>query len=1185
MVTNSTISGNSANGALSYGGGIKNFNSTLTLTNSIVTLNNASDDDEISGAMSPESGFNLIGIDPHFVRNPGPGADGTWGTEDDDYGDLRLTDHSPAIEMGNNAFVPAEVVTDRDGNARIYGSRVDIGAYEFQDAPPTGRETPQTVVTTTDDVFDLYDGEISLREAVWHAGAGDQVTFDAALDGGEIVLDDVSIWLDHSVIVDASGLESLEINADGKSRAFAISGEEVELIGLTITGGKAALGGGIYNSGTLTLTASTVSGNSANDLSVNRGGGIYNSGTLTVINSTISSNLTETGGGIFNDNGMVTVIGSVISGNSASDLAGGIYNGGTLEVIGSTISGNSTSEQGGGIYGSGTLTVTNSIVSLNIGDSGADIGGSLTVDSGFNLVGVDPRFVRAPNPGADGIWGTEDDDPGDLHLTAESPAINLGNDSAVPPELATDLDGLPRIHGGRVDIGAYEYQADPAAGRETPSAVVTTLADTVDLYDGLMSLREALFYGSVEEIVGPITFDAALDTGEITLAGSSLSVDWPVQIDASSLSSLSVNADNKSRVFTILGDEVGLVGLTITGGVAWRGGGIYNSGTLTVIGSTISDNSTDGHGGGISNSGTLTVIDSTITGNLANRNGGGIYGSGTMTVTGSTISDNSTRSYGGGIHNMVGTLTVTNSTISGNSSDRDGGGIHSRGGTLTVNNSTISGNSAERNGAGIISNSSTLTVTNSTISGNSADDGGGIHNDTGTMTITGSTISGNSADGNGGAIYNSSGTVTLTDSTVLDNSATNGGGIYNANTLTLNNSTIADNSATEGGGIYNSQTLTVTSSIFSGNSASYKGGGIRNAYPATLAVSGSTIFGNSAEHGGGMYGSGTMTVLGSTISGNSAYRGGGILISPGWGTLMAHNTILAGNTTDNDGPDVYGLLEDTGSHNLIGDGSEMSGIADGINGNLVGTAESPIDPRFVRMPSPGADGLWGTEDDDYGDLHLLPDSPAIDAGDDAWAVDPDGNPLLTDMDGNPRISGERVDMGAYEFQVAPGEIRGSVFNDRDGDGVWDQRERGMARWTVYLDQNENGLWDSDELWALTGSRGEYSFAEVPMGTYIVGLVPRSGWTQTLPDPDAGGFHTVTVGSGQTVEDVLFGNRPGRRTGRGANGNNGHVFSEESDWLSQLDSAAPKSARKSRPERAVGGTQWLVDSKQWLVDSD
>ena len=64
------------------------------------------------------------------------------------------------------------------------------------------------------DVFDLYDGKISLREAVWYAAAGERVTFSAGLDQGEIFLSGSSILVDGSVTIDASALESLVINAD-----------------------------------------------------------------------------------------------------------------------------------------------------------------------------------------------------------------------------------------------------------------------------------------------------------------------------------------------------------------------------------------------------------------------------------------------------------------------------------------------------------------------------------------------------------------------------------------------------------------------------------------------------------------------------------------------------------------------------------------------------------------------------------------------------------------------------------------------------------------------------------------------------------------------------------------------------------------------------------------------------------
>ena len=85
-------------------------------------------------------------------------------------------------------------------------------------------------------------------------------------------------------------------------------------------------------------------------------------------------------------------------------------------------------------------------------------------------IDADALFVRQPDPGPDGEWGTIDDDYGDLRLTSGSPCIDAADNTAVPKDITTDLDGNPRFvddpdtpdtgfgNPPIVDMGAYEFQ-------------------------------------------------------------------------------------------------------------------------------------------------------------------------------------------------------------------------------------------------------------------------------------------------------------------------------------------------------------------------------------------------------------------------------------------------------------------------------------------------------------------------------------------------------------------------------------------------------------------------------------------------------------------------------------------------------------------------------------------------------
>jgi hypothetical protein len=160
-------------------------------------------------------------------------------------------------------------------------------------------------------------------------------------------------------------------------------------------------GGGILNhAGTLTISSSTVSGNTTSaseSISISQsascspgpncsvtanavgliggGGGIYNDGTLNVTSSNVVSNGSNTdGGGVFNaflfsnPGPVATVKSSNISNNTAAGGGGGVFNAAALTLKSNTITGNSAAS-GGGVLNVGTLTQSSNTFSGNTPDN------------------------------------------------------------------------------------------------------------------------------------------------------------------------------------------------------------------------------------------------------------------------------------------------------------------------------------------------------------------------------------------------------------------------------------------------------------------------------------------------------------------------------------------------------------------------------------------------------------------------------------------------------------------------------------------------------------------------------------------------------------------------------------------------------------------------------------------------
>jgi hypothetical protein len=152
-LTNLTIFGNEA----SQGGGVYAGDDPILLQNSIVSGNIGGD---LSGAYAGSNNI-ISSVVSLFVRDPSAGVDGILATEDDDFGDLHLASESIAANAGDASLLPADTLdldgdgdvtellpVDLDGNARIYGGILDIGAYESDALPFDYGDAPDPTYPT-----------------------------------------------------------------------------------------------------------------------------------------------------------------------------------------------------------------------------------------------------------------------------------------------------------------------------------------------------------------------------------------------------------------------------------------------------------------------------------------------------------------------------------------------------------------------------------------------------------------------------------------------------------------------------------------------------------------------------------------------------------------------------------------------------------------------------------------------------------------------------------------------------------------------------------------------------------------------------------------------------------------------------------------------------------------------------
>ena len=969
--------------------------------------------------------------------------DGSTGT------DIVIT----ADAMANDQLVPGTFITDIDASLAADEMLLDDNSRVLSFQNSTGDLTLQGITLTGGNV----------------AGDGAGIRFDSV---GQLNL--------HRSEVSGNATRERSFGIFGSKYSsgggiFTNNGA-VALTESTVSGNASGeYGGGIYTeTGAVTLIRSTVSENYSKD----HGGGIYTeAGDVTLTASTISGNdAGGDGGGVFTYDGAITLNASTVSGNRSDGRGGGIYTEweGALTLTDSTITENHSESDGGGVFVEGnaapfsaevvirnTILAGNSVGSTGIGPNlrivdrarldvfssliGNNAGTTLasapvgSPDANGNLVGtpsqrIDPMLAPLADNGG----------PTPTHaLTLGSPAVDAGSSVSAFDQRglprSVDITSLPNGMGDGPDMGAVELQS--ASAISVPSGVTATFETLSELDLSALTV--------IEESGVPVTVTLVANDGEF----ASPAVSAGVAAELTSPRSVTVvgKAEDLNRYFDnssnirltpalgAIGENVAAIDVNVEG--IRRGTvnvTVVEAPSLIVNTQVASDqfdlktsfleslqlaNETPGPD-------TISFDPSVFSGGASSvirLTEGELVITDTLTIDGSTGTDIVITADAMGNDQLVADTFITDIDASLEADDNsldDNSRVlwfQSTTGNLTLQGVTLTGGNVAGDGAGIrFDSGGQLNLHRSAVSGNrigggsTYSSGAGIYAREASVTLTDSAVSRNSASGNGGGIYVYSFTndLTVVRSTIFDNRSEGGagGGIYSfAGDLMLVDSTVFGNSSEAGGGgiFKGNRGLSITRSTISGNTSAFAGGGVFNSF-GTAILTDSTVTGNYSRTGGGGLHAGRES--------DSNPRA----------TVDVRNSIIAGNTVGagGTGPDLNILETATldAVSSLIGDntGTTLGSapvVSPDADGNLIGTALSPIDPQLAPLADNG--GPTPTH-------ALLPGSPAVDAGTapgprgtarGGGARDQRGFPRPIDIASLSNVPGDGSDIGAFELQT------------------------------------------------------------------------------------------------------------------------------------------------------------------------
>ncbi|MEN1728986.1 MAG: choice-of-anchor Q domain-containing protein, partial [Pseudomonadota bacterium] len=354
-------------------------------------------------------------------------------------------------------------------------------------------------------VFGGFSGnETALEQRDWRVNvtvlSGDLDNNDTTTPDGVVETFFLAIGRNAFNVVDSSGvnsaatLDGFTITAgrgsgtgnDNRGAGILNLGGLPALRNLRLIGNSAFTGAGMFNQNASPLMSNV---SFVFNAATANGGGMHNldGSSPLMVGASFIANQAFIGGGMFNDNNSNPELhNAIFLGNAATNFGGGLANtASSPSVTNVSFSGNTARDFFGGAidnFDGSNLVLNNVIVwnnrdSTGIGNASSSIsndsatvmighsllegcrpGGSWQsacgTDMGSNVADAEPMFIDTPFPPL-GFVTTE----GDLRLMADSPAIDVGNNSAVTQPV--DLLGNDRIINGTVDLGAYEFFVPP----------------------------------------------------------------------------------------------------------------------------------------------------------------------------------------------------------------------------------------------------------------------------------------------------------------------------------------------------------------------------------------------------------------------------------------------------------------------------------------------------------------------------------------------------------------------------------------------------------------------------------------------------------------------------------------------------------------------------------------------------